>query len=98
MADSNDQGNGTTALTTPGQISGWVFLSRMHQLALEINTDMRHSRGPILRNMYREGLIDVELRGTKSNKRAVLGLMVETYRENVPGWNPSPSVMRALAG
>lgn len=94
-----DDNNETTALTTPAAIGAWVFLSRMHQIALELNTGMKHSSGvPILRAMHREGLIDVELRGTKANKRAVLTLMVETYRENVPGWEPPASVTRALSG
>lgn len=93
---SDNEDNGGTALTGPA-IGAWVFLSRMHQLALELNTDMRHSRGPILASMYAEGLIDVKLRGTRANKRAVLALMVETYAENVPGWTPSASVTRALS-
>lgn len=86
-----------TVIDTPAGISAWQFLSRMHQLALELNTGMTHSRGPILRAMYREGLIDADLRGTRANKRAVLALMVDTMRENVPGWEPSASVTRALS-
>lgn len=74
----------------------WVFLSRMHQLALELNTGMKHSRGPLLRAMYREGLIDAPLRGTRANKRMVLQAMVDLYRELNPGWESSPSVARAL--
>lgn len=84
------------ALTTPAQINAWVFLSRMHQLALELNTDMKAGRMPVLRAMYREGLIDADLRGTKANKRAVLALMVETMREADTTWQPSASVVRAL--
>lgn len=90
-------GNEGTAITSPGGIRAWVFLSRMHQLALELNTDMRHSRGPILRSMFLEGLIDVSLRGTRANKRAVLSAMVETMREADPAYSPSASIRRALS-
>lgn len=87
----------STVIDTPGGIRAWVWLSRMHQLALEINTDMRHSRGPILTSMYAEGLIDVKLRGTRANKRMVLALMVETMREADPKYSPGASIRRALS-
>lgn len=87
---------GGFTLDTPAQIGAWVFLSRMHQIALELNTGMKHSRGPILKAMYMEGLIDVELRGTEKNKRMVLGLMVDSYKEVMPNWEPGPSVKKAL--
>lgn len=74
----------------------WRYLSRMHQLAIELSTGMRHSRGPLLRSMYLEGLIDTDLRGTAANKRMVLQAMVDQYGELVPGWEPSPSIKRAL--
>lgn len=74
----------------------WLFLSRMHQLALELNTDMKAGRMPILKSMYRAGLIDVELRGTRANKKMVLSLMCDTMREIDPDWSPSNSVVRAL--
>lgn len=105
MTDTGNQGNiegdtvdnnGIIALDTPEQISAWVFLSRMHQLALELNTGLKHSRGPILKAMFMEGLIDADLKGTKKNKKMVLGLMVDTYKEIMPEWEPSPSVIRAL--
>lgn len=85
-----------TVIDTPAGISAWVFLSRMHQIALELNTGMKNSNGPILRNMYREGLIDVELRGTVQNKRMVLQMMVDHYKSLMPEWEPSESVKRAL--
>jgi hypothetical protein len=97
MTDETNE-NGVTALDTPAQINAWVFLSRMHQLALELNCPgMKAARVPILAAMYRAGMIDVNLRGTRANKLAVLGAMVDTYRENVPGWEPSPSIARALS-
>lgn len=97
MTMTDETQNDAHAITTPAGIRAWVFLSRMHQLALELNTGMTHSRGPILRSMYLEGLIDADLKGTRKNKRAVLEMMVETYREAMPGWEPSESVKRALA-
>lgn len=75
----------------------WVFLSRMHQLALELNAPgLKAMRMPILRAMHLEGLIDTELRGTVANKRTVLAAMVEQHREATPGWEPSESIKRAL--
>jgi hypothetical protein len=85
-----------TALTGAGAIEAWRFLSRMHQLALELNTGMRHSRGPILRSMYLEGLLPTELRSTRANKLRVLRVLCDVYAEAVPGWAPSGSVARAL--
>lgn len=83
-------------LDTPAAIDAWRFLSRMHQIALELNTGMTNSRGPILRAMHREGLIDVELKGTAGNKRKVLALMVDKMKEFNPSYTPSLSIERAL--
>lgn len=102
MADSNnDKGdtvNDTIALDTPAQIAAAQWLSFMHMIALEINTGMKHSRGPVLRLLYRAGLIDAEIRGTKKNKIMVLGMMVENYQSVVPTYTPSASIQRALGG
>lgn len=87
----------TTVIDTPQGISAWVWLSRMHQIALELNTGLKHSGGPILASMYRQGLIDVNLRGTKANKKMVLAAMVEQYAEAMPDWEPSASIKEALA-
>lgn len=86
----------STVIDTPGAINTWHFLSRMHQLAIELNTGMKHSKGPILANMYREGLIDVNLRGTRANKIAVLAMMVETMTAADPTYTPSAGIARAL--
>lgn len=86
-----------TSLDNPGATAAWQWLSRMHQIAMELNTDMRHSRGPILAAMFHEGLIDVKLRGTRANKRMVLAAMVETMREADPNYRPSASITRALS-
>lgn len=72
------------------------WLSCMHMLALELNTGMTHSRGPILKAMHQRGFIDAPLRGTKANKRMVLAAMVDQMRDMDPDWNPSESVARAL--
>lgn len=88
----------STVIDTPDGIATWVWLSRMHQLAIELNTGMRSSRGPILAGMFREGLIDVNLRGTAANKRMVLAAMVETMTEQDPEYVPSASIRRALKG
>src|SRR5690348_918653 len=96
MSDDARQDD-STALTTPGAIRAWHFLSRMHQIALELNTGMRNSRGPILTILYREGLLDAPLRGTAANKRAVLAAMVETMQEADPAYRPSASIVRALS-
>lgn len=90
-----DEQNESTTLTGPA-IGAWRFLSRMHQIALELNTGMHHSRGPILASMYAEGLIDVKLRGTRANKKAVLALMVETMKTADPDYRPGASIRRAL--
>lgn len=90
----------TTALTSPAEISMWVFRSRMSQLSIEIVTGMRHSRGPILASMYAEGLIDVKLRGTKINKQRVLRLMCDSMTEACAAagtvWVMPESIRRAL--
>lgn len=96
--NENENTNEATALTTPGQISGFMWLRMMHMLALDLNTGMGHSGGPILRQMYRAGMIDAELRGTKANKRMVLAAMIETMREANPEYVPSASMTRALSG
>jgi hypothetical protein len=92
--------NGATVLDTPAQISMWVFRSRMSQLAIEIVTGMKSSRGPILAAMYREGLIDVNLRGTKINKQRVLRMMCESMAEahaaSSVEWVVPASIQRAL--
>lgn len=85
-------------LDTPGQIQHWVFTSRMFQLALELNTGMKHSRGPILTIMYREGWIDKPLRGTRANKKMVLQLMVDQCKKlRGPDWAVPVTVQAALS-
>lgn len=85
----------TIMLTTPGQIAHWVFLSRMFQLALELNTEIRH-RGPILRAMYNDGILDEKLTNNDTNKRLVLQAMVDLKKKLQPGWEPSASIAAAL--
>lgn len=89
--------NETIVLDTPGQIQVFQWLRFMHMIALELNTGMGHSQGPILRALYRAGLIDAELRGTKANKRMVLQAMVDGYKQAVRGYEPSDSIKKALA-
>lgn len=89
--------NETIVLDTPGQIQVFQWLRFMQMIALELNTGMGHSQGPILRALYRAGLIDAELRGTKANKRMVLQAMVEQMQEMDPTYVPSPSITEALA-
>lgn len=83
-------------LDTPAKIQGFMFLRFMLMIALELNTDMRHSGGPVLRQLFRAGLIDAELRSTKANKKMVLEAMVKQYQEIFPGWEPPSQVRRAL--
>lgn len=85
-----------TALTTPAQISSWVVLSRIHQLALEINTGLPWSRVPMMTVLYREGILSRPMRGTRATKKRVLAAMVEAMHEANPHWSPSASVTRAL--
>lgn len=94
MADDK----GVTALDTPGAINTFMWLRMMHMIALDLNTGMGHSGGPILRQMFRQGLIDTELRGTKANKRMVLAAMIETMQDADPAYVPSESIRRALSG
>lgn len=82
-------------LTTPEQIHFWVWTSRMSQLALELNTDMKH-RAPILASMYYEGLIDAKLTGTRKNKLMVLKAMVEATQAVRPDWTPPFTIAKAL--
>lgn len=88
--------NDMVVLNTPGQIQRWVFLSRIYQLALELNTDLKTSNVPILKAMHYEGWIDTPLRGTRKNKRLVLRAMVDTLHTADPTWSPSDAVTRAL--
>lgn len=62
-------------LDTPGEIHMWVLLSRMHQLALEINTGMHHSRGSILADCQRLGW--TKKRTKKGALRDLLDLMLK---------------------
>lgn len=86
----------TIILDTPAQIQAWVYLSRMYQLALEINTKMKASRGSIMASLYFEGILPNKMMGTRKNKIAVLRAMAERYAEAVPGWIPSESIRRAM--
>lgn len=85
-----------TVIDTPAGIQNFMFLRFMHMIALELNTSMKHSGGPILRQLFRAGMIDAELRSTEKNKRMVLSAMVDQYKEIYPGWEASASVRRAL--
>jgi hypothetical protein len=97
--DTSDKGENmseATVIDTPAGIQNFMFLRFMHMIALELNTGMSHSGGPVLRQLFRAGLIDADLRGTKKNKTMVLEAMVEQYKEIYPGWEASASVRRAL--
>lgn len=88
-----------TTIDTPAGIQAWVWTSRMHQLAFEINTGMSApgTRGQsILAAMYREKLIDQRIRGTRENKLMVLTEMVRLTREANPSWKPGPTILRAI--
>lgn len=95
--NENENTNEPTVIDTPAGIQTFMWLRYMHMIALELNTTMTHSGGPILRQLYRAGLIDAELRGTKANKRMVLAAMVETMQEIRPDYVPSASITRALS-
>lgn len=95
--NENENTNEATAITGAG-IQTFMWLRMMHMLALELNTGMGHSGGPILRQMHRAGMIDAELRGTKANKRRVLIAMIEAMQEANPAYVPSASMTRALNG
>lgn len=110
MADSKDREDTTTTegdtvsqpaatvIDTPAGIQNFMWLRFMHMLALDLNTGMGHSGGPILRQMHRAGMIDAELRGTRKNKIMVLEAMVEQMKEAVKDYTPSASITRALGG
>jgi hypothetical protein len=89
--------NEATVIDTPAGIQMFMWLRMMHMLALDLNTGMGHSGGPILRQMHRAGMIDAELRSTKANKRMVLAAMVEQMKEANSEYDPSESIKRALA-
>lgn len=95
---SDDRNDDATVIDTPAGIQTFMWLRFMHMIALELNTGMGHSGGPILRQLYRAGMIDADLRGTKANKRMVLGEMVKVMQEIRPDYVPSESIRRALAG
>lgn len=95
MTDETPRDEGIT-IDTPGGIQTFMWLRYMHMIAVELNTTMTHSGGPILRQLYRAGLIDAELKSTKANKRMVLAAMIETMQEIRPDYVPSDSIKRAL--
>lgn len=74
-------------LDTPGEISMWVLLSRMHQLALEINTGMKYSRGSVLADVQRQGW-------TKARtKKAALQDLVDLMLAIDPDFQISPETI-----
>lgn len=83
-------------LDMPDQIQAWILLSRMFQLALELNTKMKSSRGSILASLYYEGIIPNKMMGTRQNKAAVLKALTEIYAQRVPGWQKPETIRRAL--
>lgn len=96
--NENENTNEPTVIDTPAGIQTFMWLRMMHMIALELNTGMGHSGGPILRQMFRAGMIDADLRGTKANKRMVLAAMIETMQDADPSYTPSASMVRALDG
>lgn len=88
---------GAIVIDTPAGIQTFMWLRMMHMLALDLNTGMGHSGGPILRQMHRAGMIDTELRSTKANKRMVLSAMADAMKEADSTYEPSPSIVRALS-
>lgn len=83
----------TVSLDTPEQISAWVLLSRMHQLALEINCPgLKAARGSVLKDCQRLGWTD------KRTKRGALEDLVKLMQERVdPEYTPDSSTIgRAL--
>ena len=89
--------NEAVVIDTPGGIAMYNWLRTMHMIALELNTGMKNSRGPILRQMHQAGMIDTELRSTKANKQRVLTSMVEEMKKLDSKYEPSDSIKRALA-
>lgn len=74
-----------TLVTRDRGLSAWVLSSRMHQLALEIRTPLRHSQGPMLKLMHMEGWYEGPvLRGTKKNKQLMLAALVELHEQLYP--------------
>ena len=82
-------------LITREEISFWIWLSRLHQLSLELRTSLKMS-GPILHIMFIEGWIDKDLRGTRKNKAIVYQAMVEKMKEINPAWEISDYHARLL--
>ena len=74
----------TGAITDAYGLERWVLLSRMHQLGLELRTNMRHSRGPMLKILKAEGFIDEDVLGTQLAKAQVLYALLVKLREYEP--------------
>lgn len=78
-------------------MTSWMILSRMHQLALEINHGVSFYNAPLLKLMKLEGWYDGPvLRGTKKNKQAMLQALIDVYLEIFPGYLPNSSILQAL--
>lgn len=78
-------------LDTPESIEQWVFSSRMFQLAIEINTGLKH-RGSVLADCQRRGWTN------KRTKRGALAdLVVIAKATRGEDWSVPDSVARALA-
>lgn len=72
------------------------LLQMLHMLGLEINTGLKHSRGPLLPILARVGYTG-PTRGTVKNKRAAMQWLVEQITAARPGYEVSASVARAMA-
>jgi hypothetical protein len=82
-------------ITTKEEIKFWIWLSRLHQLSLELRTSLKMS-APILHIMFLEGWIDKDLRGTRKNKALVYQAMIEQMKKNNPAWELSDYHSRLL--
>lgn len=78
------RGDQPAALDTPEKIERWVLLSRMHQLGLELRTNMKYSRGPMLKVLKAEGFLDEDLVGHQLTKAQVLYACIQKLREFEP--------------
>lgn len=84
--------NDTIIIDTPEGIEMWVFTSRMFQLALEISTGMKATRGSVLADCQRRGYTD-----KRTKKGALRDLVATAQQVRGPEWQVPATVAQALS-
>lgn len=85
-----------TTIDTPEGIAAFGWLQVIHGLALEINTEMKLSRGGNLMTVLARRGYTGPVRGTRKNKGLALRWAIEQLKVINPAYEPKATVARAL--